>query len=375
MNSQFQRLSKVLAKTLAVTVSELETCFYLADSSVIPVVSKMRRQIYGDEIKEDDERYLNWRYFQRQGYASTLWVFEYKGDIIGALGTEPVELKVKDRMITAVRSMDIIVDPKYDGRGIGAWMNLLLQDKYQCILVSGGNASSLSMLKKMYVSVPVRQDYKLLIRSESVVADRVPKSVSAVGIRVANIALAVINQLRSLKLEKIPMSSAQVVQNMALLIESMPDQIGVLGEVKAIRSQRYLRWRYLENPRNSFEAAVLYQDEQMLGWMIFCCSPMGEHRSSLVGNIVDWDAYQIDQADKIVQNLLHNSILRMAEVGVEQVSVRLNDDISAAAARKMGFHLRGVDERFFVYAKDSGLQNSLTVTQDWYHSFSDSDGI
>ena len=92
MSKQFKRLSTVFAKSLGLSTEQLEASFRLATIEEVQTVSSMRRRVFGCSIKDDDERYLEWRYYSHPGFSSTLWVFEYRGEVIGAMGTEPVEL-------------------------------------------------------------------------------------------------------------------------------------------------------------------------------------------------------------------------------------------------------------------------------------------
>ncbi len=165
MSNQFIRLTKVLARSFKLDEEQILSSFRLASLDEISNVSSLRRQIFGAEINEDDEIYLKWRYFDREGYPATLWVFEYEKQIIAALGTEPVQLWKNGEYQAALRNMDAIVEPRFNSRGLGAWMTLALQNQNNCVLVTGGNENSTSMLNKLFTNLAVKNNFKIILHS------------------------------------------------------------------------------------------------------------------------------------------------------------------------------------------------------------------
>lgn len=373
MNKVFQRLSKTLSKSLHISQEELEQSFHLASLSDVSDVSTIRRNIYGSEIKSSDEAYLTWRYFHRGGYTSTLWVFRYRGQIIGAVGSEPVELIIDYEVITAIRNMDAIVHPDFNNSGIGAWMNLALQHKYDCILVSGGNKNSVNMLRKLFYSLAIRNEYKLLFSSKNFLRTKFNRSVS---FYLSPIVDSILQFYIHLKLpQSTPPDGCELYPfgSIEELLSSMPDKPGRLGTQKVYRSKEYLHWRYVLHPGMEFKAVGLISEGSLVAYVIFYHLEVKAKNVYKQGRIVDWDVYGSSPTTPALISVFKAATTSLQSQGVDEMYVILNDSESRKAISTLGYSHRNTDDRFFIFCKDDRLRNSLLRKEGWYLSQSDSD--
>jgi hypothetical protein len=373
MSSQFKRLSHVLAKSFNLGTEELVQSFRLATVEEIPAVSNMRRQVFGPDISDNDEDYLKWRYFRHAEFASTLWIFEYQGAIIAAMGTEPVELINCGKHEPAIRSMDAIVDPEYDNRGLGAWMSLVLQERHKCILVCGGNDNSRSMLRKLFHSLPARQSYKFMLASNGYLKKKSIAPIADIVAPAINLLLACHHRLKWLKLSTPTDVEVRAIDTIDELIALLPDTPGLLGTVKVHRSGRYLAWRYGDNPQARFMVVGVFKQAQLLGYVIYTLNIDNAAEAINVGRIVDWDIFSQDAGTEILISLYLEVIKYSRLAGAEQIFITLNDKDSADAAEKAGFIIRESDSELFVYYKDAKPDDPIYSPDRWYQSISDSD--
>ena len=373
MSSQFKRLSKALAKSLKLTVEALEKSFRPATIDDLSAVSNMRRREFLAEIKDNDEEYLEWRYFRHAGYSSTLWVFDYQNAVVGAMGTEPVELLICGKGESAIRSMDVIVNPDVGIRGLGAWMTLALQERNSCILVCGGNDSSMSMLKKLFQTLAVRQTYKLMLASSGSLKKKKIAPIAEIIAPAVNIFLACHRRLKWLIISPPKDVEIRSIEHIDELIAHLPDTPGLLGSVKVHRSGRYLAWRYRDNPRASFMIVGAFRQGQLLAYVIYNLNTNSGTENINFGRIVDWDMFSNDACVEILSSLYVEVVKHFIAFGAEQIIITLNDKTSSSAAKKAGFILREAGSDLFVYKKDAKPDDPIFSPELWYQSISDSD--
>ncbi|MFV1872005.1 MAG: hypothetical protein ACMZ64_01590 [Oleiphilus sp.] len=375
MPIQYERLSKVIAKSLAISETELKTGFRLATKAEIPAVSQMRQQVFTDAIKADDPAYLEWRYFARSGFPSTLWVFELNGVVIAAMGTEPVTIDKQGEKISAIRNMDAIVHPDYDNRGLGAWMVLSLQQTYDCVLVSGGNQNSTSMLKKMFTALPVRKNYKLLFKSNAFLAEKMPRPLAALLSPFVNFGLDIFLLTKWSPLEGIKGITIKDFSSVEAFLKELNDHPNVLGNIGVVRDKAYLEWRYQQNPRTQFSISAAYKAGEIIAFVIYSFHKKNETESYSRGRLVDWCVYDKTNATALLACLFKQASWELKKLGAEQVFLVLNEAVSATAAQQVGFSLRNVDSRFFVFHKHLAEHDALFSAKHWFQSMSDSDGV
>lgn len=386
---QLKRLSKVLAKSFGITDVELLSSFKPARKDQLKEVCQLRQQVYGDFDLAEDERYLYWRYFthpkcpqpqanQAQSTdakrESCLWVLEFHNKVISALGCEPVELVCGEKTLDAIRNMDIIVAPEYDGRGLGAWMTLFMQTNHFCILANGANENSLSMLKKMFTPLPVRKNYRILFNTQHLIANKLNSSVAALFLAplldFSLQAKRMLNRSRIGKLEE--KLTIREIQSVDQLVTQLPTHQGVLGPVKVLRDKQYITWRYGQNPNPHFVIHGLFFNEQLVGYVISRIIKEGQETKA---QLLDWDLFESSDQEKRLAQLFIAALDHVKAKGAEYVVVLLNDEVTEKAVSEIGFSLSKVDSRFFVHCANADEWAPMFEAHNWYQSYSDSDGF
>lgn len=376
MSSQFQRLTRVLAKSLKLDEDSLYANFRLATPDDIQTLSELRRRIFGDLISDADVDYLHWRYFGRKHYPSTLWVYEYGGKVIAALGTEPVNVWYHDRMQPALRNMDAIIEPKYDGRGLGAWMTLAMQARNDCVLVTGGNENSTSMLNKLFTALPVRKNYKVILNAKDYLRHKIKFPViRGLLTPLVNLALMLYLNLIWLTRSKPHKLYLTYFDDVQALIKQVDEPVGCIGEIKVVRTPEYLQWRYVDNPSNDYHALGLFDDDGLQAYVIYKYEDVSQQGSTRIGQIIDWYVRQSGDDVSVLGFLFIKAIKKLKEMGSEEVMMVLNDDVSEQAASYAGFVYRYVDTKFFVYHAQAHIDSRVFCADAWYHCLGDTDTV
>ena len=252
-------------------------------------------------------------------------------------------------------------------------MTLYLQDRHDCILVSGGNERSTSMLRKLFTALEVRKKHKLIIHSRLYLAKKLGKDLPAriiaplidLGLK-ANVSL----RHRALRSPDDLVIDADI--DIEALCEQLDDTLGCLGQVKVLRSVEYLRWRYSQNPHNRFHAVAALRDGQIAGYAVFTRESRPSSDVHGQGLIVDWQVSEIE-SESTLKALFCAAVDRLTRLGIDEIYLVLNDEVSQSAAFATGFSLRDVEDNFYVFHRQ---QNSpLLESAAWYHSYGDIDTL
>ena len=376
MLSQFDRLTKILARSFDLDKDRFVESFRLAGIDDIPQITALRCRVFSNLIKEDDERYLRWRYFERPGFSSTMWVIDVSHQIIAALGTEPVELSHDGEIEPALRNMDAIVDPKYDGRGLGAWMTLAMQNQNNCVLVTGDNDNSTSMLNKLFTALPVRKSFKIILHSRFYLSQKFRQPfVSRLVSPLFDFAFKSYLNFKWVSRALPDNLSLVFFNHINELLELILDPVGCLAEVKVVRSRAYLKWRYVDKPGGQFRAVGVLDEGKLMAYAIYTIENGRGPGSICEGKIVDWYINSKVNATRILTSLFIAATRDMKKRGADEVLLVLNDNISEQAAISAGFIFRYLQSDFFVYHGKLSDSSHIFSPDAWYQSLGDADSI
>ena len=165
---QLERLGPPLARTLGLSFEGLLEAFRpataLADG---PAILALRRTVIGNALWWDDEQFVRWRYFDAEfgGHPRLSGIDAWKNQIVGFVGSRPVVLVVDGRPYEATRTLDIMVRPDFEGRGIGGFMNLVLLQRFPVSMVTGSNAQSHRLIGRSWQHILDLCGWKLPIAS------------------------------------------------------------------------------------------------------------------------------------------------------------------------------------------------------------------
>jgi len=362
-----------VAQAVGMSPERLQGAFRPATETDLPGILALRRAA-AREMWWDDARFVRWRYFDGRGPGPTpYWVLERDGEIVGACGLEPVILVVDGEPTEAVRTLDIMVHPGLEGRGLGAFMNLVLFDRFPITIVTGSNPASHHLLTRMFHHTLDLVFWKALIESRGLIETRLPlgplAGVVAVG---ADAALALARRARRRK----PRSGLDIREltsfdqratELALRVERP-------GRIMVRRDAEYLNWRFLRNPRCEYRAFGAFAGDRMAGYLVsrFNLARPNPRRE---GEVVDWLADDShDDGLSPLDALLATALDTHVEAGAGLVTCAAYGAGIEAAARANGFRLR---ERqtipFFVRAAQEDVHRRLSSGEGWFVTRGDLD--
>jgi hypothetical protein len=320
----------------------------------------------------DDRTFVEWRYFSRRTSAgeAPYWIFVWHGDVVGACGLEPVTLVVDGVPVAATRTLDIMVRPDLDGRGLGAFMNLVLFKHFPITLVTGSNARSHQMLTRLFHHTTDLTVWKTPIRARAVIGEKVNLGfVTPLVTSPLDLLLAVtrsryrVKSPRGWKFEEIEAFDSR--------IDDLSRARERPGSVLVRRSEEYLNWRFVRNPRCRHRIFAAYHGSRLDGYVVtrFNLARPNPRREA---EIVDWLAN--GENESVLPALIQAGVDALVRDGAEIVSCAAAAADVVPAMEATGFRFRpGERLPFFVRATDPVVHRRLSSAQDWFLTRGDLD--
>jgi hypothetical protein len=368
MIQNYDKITKVLATSLGLTSEELVRSYNRATVADIAAICELMCLGFG-VVENLSPEVIAWRYFNFSKNISDIFVLRYKGHLIGAVGAEPINVKVGDKEYQGVRAADIVVHPDHGKRGIGFWMNLHLQYSFPIVMAMGSNDKSDTMVRRLFKPVNCRHHFKMLFSVKGYFAVRKwqPIALSIVTL-LAALPLAI---SRKIFLKSLPQGYSSTTSETSEGLESFfnnPDYHPPKTNI-ALRSAEFCRWRYDLNPKSQFTILQLHYQNTLIGYSVIKKEPSTLSKD---WQLMDWDLLPHLRDQNHLRILFSSAIKSALDGGAHSLSVLASDELSCTSLRKTGFSQRAVDDGFFLWAQDSVPRDVLDEKQ-WFLSLCDTD--
>jgi hypothetical protein len=360
-----------VSQALGIPAEKLFQAFGPAVRADLPAILALRHAVLGDGIWWDDDAFVRWRYFETEPVP--YWVFKKHEQIIGACGLEPVVLVVNGEPHAAVRTLDIMVHPDVEGRGLGAFMNMALFKHFPITMVTGSNARSHRLISRMFQHVLDLRAWKVLIESRDIIEQRLKLgALSWAAAPPVNLLLAFQRWMlrtpppKHLQIRELTHFDEQVTQ--------LSRSCEAPGRILVRRSAEYLTWRFVRNPRCRYGMLGGFVRNRLVGYVVtrFNLSRPNPRKEA---EIVDWLALpSVDDGVSPLPFLIRAGLEQLMRQGARLVSCMAFDESLQPTMTASGFRFRP-DERlpFFVQAGRTPLHARLSSMQGWYLTRGDFD--
>ena len=369
MNQNFAKISKVLATSLGITAEELTQSYDRATDADIADLCELMRLGFGSAENVRKE-VLAWRYFSSSNNSSDIFVLRYQGKLIGAIGAEPIKVKVGDNEYEGITASDIVVHPDHMKRGIGAWMNLYLQHKFPIVVAMGSNENSNNMVRRLFKPMNCRYHFKMLFTIKNYLEIRrwPPFIVNPLSV-ICALPLAL---LRVLFLKPLPdgytITTVDTAENLPLFFYHPAYKHRNLNSI--LRSEKYCRWRYDFNPKSDFKILEMRNENHFIGYAVVKHPVTGAIAKDW--QLMDWDFLPNFRDQKHLQ-ILFSAVAKYAiENNAHSLSVMASDNLSRMSLRSSGFSHRALDDGFFLWAQ-SHVDSAVLDDSNWFLSLCDTD--
>ncbi|MGH9160596.1 MAG: GNAT family N-acetyltransferase [Vicinamibacteraceae bacterium] len=367
MSWSLQQLGPYVSQSLGVPYERLREAFRPATAADVPRILELRRRVSGG-MWWDDEAYVRWRYFNPQlaTQPTPYWVFEKENEIIGGMGLEPVVLVVDGKAHEATRTLDIMVRPDYDGRGLGALMNLVIFEHYPVTLVTGSNARSHKLISRMFEQALELRVWKTLVRSHDFIQRQMTLGpLTGMAAAAGDVLLALQRRLR----RKRPPRALEVRE-----LSEFDDEVTALcraleghGHISVRRSAAYLNWRFVSNPRCRYRIHGAFDSGRLVGYVVTRLN-LDRPNPRKEGDIADWLALPA-VGDRVSPGLFLMQVAadQLIQDGAGIIRCLASGQTVPHLMDAVGFRLRA-EERlpFFVRARSTTLHERLAGTEGWF---------
>lgn len=358
-------MTSLVARALGLTPQQLLDRFIPATAEHLAGVVALRRTLNAAALYKDDSAYLSWRYrfgSQERGRGDC-WVLVLDGSVCGMVGTEEVELQRDDKRIAAWSTMDIAVDRRFEGSGLGSWMNQRLCQAAGCALTIGSNDKSRNMITRTFRRLPDRRSYVHPIRFERILGKRIGVPIAAhVATWLADAAWTLYRKLvfrgtrRTFEFRSITRFDSTAADLLRRAMEP--------NEWCIPRSIEFLNWRLFGNSRVRYTVTGAYDQGVLAGFMATMARSNQEGPDSVA--LVEW---QVDRAlfPSVFTALCGHVVMQAVDAGAESVAVTAYHERSERLLRRFGFvqRLDGF-ETVAVYATDEQLLPELLAPAPWF---------
>lgn len=291
------------------------------------------------------------------GHASIPYaVVKDGGNIIGTQAFIPIRMIDRNGVYWTAKSEDTLVDPNYRGQGLFEKMYALLfrYAEEQRLAYIWGFSPAIKAFTRLGFTVPgMTQQLFLPFSSRSVMtmlakqqdgeAERARARMKAQIIRLGGVAARVISGA------KIALTNRRLPAGLRIRTMEEPDpQMGSLcerfieqwGGTTIYRDADYMRWRVFENPYVRAIVRGIYEEDRLLGWVVYSLGDDG--LGYLVDIMVGCDATRHTPSD-LIRALLLDAVLgarNMGATGIRgwRVSGHPFDRLVCKTARRIGFY-------------------------------------
>lgn len=310
--------SRLVARALGLTPAALMAGLRTATLDDLPRMLDLRARVLGPQLDWDDRAYLLWRY--RLGRASQgggdCWVLMRHEELIGMVGTQDMVLRCGGEASPALSLMDIMIQPTLEDAGLGAWLNLVLQERADTTLAIGANPNSIGMVSRLFDALPNRRSHIHPLHLGDFLGKRIPLPV------LPDLLALLLDPLLSLgrTLLLAPGARGIQVKRMARFDHSVEALEAQLARSDALvhctRTPQQLNWRLLDNPCGPCDVWGAWSQGQLVGYIAMRLTPLDDgERQAMV--LVDTVVAPLPGGRPALRALLWKALAQASRAGAE----------------------------------------------------------
>ena len=327
------------------------------------------RIAYANEPRKSDPAFWKWHYLENP-YTSLndipLWIVKDGGRVVGQAATILVQLKVQEETRQAIWILDFILFPEYRGQKLGKRLLLLARQTYPTMFALGFNEQSGNVLRSLdWVPMGAVHRYQRVLYPGQALAEL---STVAPLRELANLAYA---PFRS----GLTQASANTryavreVTNFDAPFDDLWRRVSPQWPCAVIRSSRFLKWQFMQQPGKKFDVLGLYEEEQLSGYIVLFFRK-AEHGGPSKAAISDI-CYDASHAEEVIDELLKAALRLAIERRAGSLVTDVLDPKVEARLLQLGFWRIKTSPEFMVYSPTR--RELMYDPGNWFLSRADSD--
>jgi GNAT superfamily N-acetyltransferase len=328
-----------------------------------------KARMHGETSRLLDQARADWLFWRnpfRTGDPPTIWICRRDGKVVGTEAGIPFDLLVDGRHCRASWAVELVVDPEWRGRGVGA---ALSEAHRQACQVSGFLNVSTSghrlLVRRQSTDIGHIPMYFRLVDGRGILHwEGVPRDVRFLARPLIAPALWILDaagRMRGARTELVPVETFD--QRADSLWQTMAGHYPVIAR----RDATWLRWRFDECPdRDHYLRYYVVHRRRLIGYLVL-------RRTTWSGcealEIVDYLAAPRDMA-----RLLGSGVRVARQLGVAALLCNTLNPRARSAFRSRGFlRRRNQGIRFFAFTSDAPLLGDIQNPAKWFVTSADSD--
>jgi GNAT superfamily N-acetyltransferase len=326
------------------------------------------RQVYAHESRKADLAYLRWFYRQNPNVDSDAlpnWILRRNGQIIGQLGTIPVQLKVGPTYTNAIWILEFVILPEFRGQGWGKKLVLAAGEKYRTMITLGINEASTRVFTSLGWKPMgrIHRYHKFLFAGSSA---GIPGRRSLLREGLNQISFP----LRASLGTQNPKYTVTCERVFGPELDHLWERASAQWCVAVRRDQKFLEWQFLHQPHKLFDCIRLYERGQLVGYAILFFRSGRDGAPPPKAAISDI-VYDSRNQDEVIVALLHAGLQLAIQRKAGSLVTDVLDARIEARLEKLGFsHIKNSPP---FMAISSEFPNQIHDPGNWYLTRADAD--
>lgn len=383
MDSKLDSLTRVLARVLSCDAQTLLENFRPARTDELDELVNFRSRNLEEALAWDDREYFLWRYQFGDLHESAfpvnrVWILKINQQLLGMVGVVETPITMEGEILQGAHPLDLLVEKKLDGFGLGAWMNYVIANRYDPLLIIGANKNSQSIVRRIFHPMPNRELWKYFLDARFIFEKfHFPGPLVRALAFVSEPVLALARLVKRKKLAGADLELRQL-ESFSGTMEADFERMNASWPEKMFfrkRNPQFLNQRFLACPTCEFKACGLFKDETMVAYVVY---RLIEDKAAIKrAEVVDF--FWRDPASKEGRMECLSLLLEFARLakaqGVRLVQLTSYGNYPRAILKTAGFVAR-TDENLLISigCQTPELQDRIYNSDNWFITDADAHG-
>lgn len=286
-----------------------------------------------------------------------------KGRIVANISSMPAKLKIENKIFDARWTCDLMVDPVYQNKGLGAYLMKHFLNSYPCSITLGVSEKSYPLMKKcgMMEIKPTFYLYRFL-RPASVLAKKLKFKFF---LKLAKFGEDSFKKVRNLK--KTPsrcnlLDVKKLPEGTGLLLDDFNKRFSFL----VVKEKSYLEWKYLNHPYYNYEILEFSLSGKLKAFIIFRTMEYGGLNYAMLSEIF-YDSLQA------LEEILKSFLGLLYERDIDILKALITESSAKNVFKKMFFIQKKEFPGMFIFSKEIMDNAKVADSKNWFLTKGDSD--
>lgn len=364
MSLSYDKVTRIIAKSLNMTPETLRDSFAPASQEDLPLILQLRQQYSHAGLKWNDQEYLLWRYDFSPFVSfvddkkNRLWRVKINNEIIGVIGLDYAEFLYQGELKTLHNPLDLLVRTDMDGLGFGVWMSLVLEQHYPFLFAMGATRHSQGIVKKLFHPMPDMGAWKMLLNTHGFIAKKIKnRFLQLLLSHPLNLYLRVNVFLKKWGTEAAcevkPVTDFTPFDNDLQEIGKTYRDLDLLMRYK---NAQFLNWRFINNPRRQYSVLAALNSNQLKAYAVYHFNHKNYLEIDDLFTVADNPGYLISLLSSLVRIARENNAVMLTFIS--------HATCWQTILRKSGFTWRDDGHLFSVFISDPS-QEQFKQIEHW----------